>query len=277
MIQDIQPHILFNQYRNKVAQPNDYVLHFKDRKVLCKKAETLALPQICDLQEQNKQLRKQVIFLFSIDEQHYFLAQSLSYDVEAEYGFVDVRAFMDEEKQEARFAVATGLQLYTWYDCHRFCGRCQHPMEHAKDERMLYCDHCGNLEYPKIAPAVIVGIKHGDKLLLTKYRGRSHKKYALVAGFAEIGETIEETVQREVMEEVGLKVKNIKYYKSQPWGLSDTLLMGFYADVDGSDTIVLDERELALGEWIERGNIDEDISRLSLTGEMIEQFRNGKI
>ena len=76
-------------------------------------------------------------------------------------------------------------------------------------------------------PAVIVGITHGDEIVLTKYaRGFAH--YALVAGFTEIGETLEETVQREVMEEVGLKVKNIRYYKSQPWGIVDDILMGFF-------------------------------------------------
>ena len=72
---------------------------------------------------------------------------------------------------------------------------------------------------------------------MSKYSGRTYKKYALLAGFAEIGETVEETVRREVMEEVGLKVKNIRYYKSQPWAFSDTLLLGFYCDLDGEDRL----------------------------------------
>ena len=80
---------------------------------------------------------------------------------------------------------------------------------------------------------------------MSKYAGRDYKKYALIAGFAEIGETIEETVQREVMEEVGLKVKNLRYYKSQPWSFSNTLLFGFFAELDGSAEITLDEEELA--------------------------------
>ena len=88
---------------------------------------------------------------------------------------------------------------------------------------------------------------------------------------------MEETVKREVMEEVGLKVKNIRYYKSQPWSFSDTLLMGFYCDLDGEDSITLDEEELALAEWFEREDIPVEPSRDSLTNEMIMKFKNGEV
>ena len=113
---------------------------------------------------------------------------------------------------------------------------------------------------------------------MTKYAGREYTRYALVAGFNEIGETIEETVRREVMEEVGLRVKNLLYYKSQPWSLSDTILFGFYCDVDGDDAIRLDESELSVGEWVERENIPEypvGSAEISLTGEMMMQFKRG--
>ena len=85
---------------------------------------------------------------------------------------------------------------------------------------------------------------------------------------------VEETVKREVMEEVGLHVKNLRYYKSQPWAFSDTLLMGFFAEVEGDDSITLDREELALAEWFERENIPATESNISLTSEMIEYFRN---
>lgn len=123
------------------------------------------------------------------------------------------------------------------------------------------------MEFPKICPAVIVGVTDGNRILMSKYAGRSYKKYALLAGFTEIGETVEETVAREVMEEVGLKVKNIRYYKSQPWAFSDTLLMGFYCDLDGDAEVTLDEEELALAEWFERDEIPVEPSRDSLTNE----------
>jgi NAD+ diphosphatase len=128
--------------------------------------------------------------------------------------------------------------------------------------------------FPKIAPAVIVGVINGDKILLTKYANREYKRYALIAGFNEIGETIEETVRREVMEEAGLYVKNLKYYKSQPWGFDSNLLMGFFCEVDGSDKIRLDEHELSEAEWVDKENIPDYGENLSLTHEMMMVFKN---
>ncbi|MFR3321022.1 MAG: NAD(+) diphosphatase [Lachnospiraceae bacterium] len=147
-----------------------------------------------------------------------------------------------------------------------------HRMVHIDIERMMHCTSCGLMEYPKICPAVIVGVTKGDESLLTRYAGRSYKKYALIAGFAEVGETIEETVHREVMEEVGLKVKNLHYYKSQPWSASSTLLMGFFCEADGDDEIRLDQSELAEARWCPRAEVPE-WEDVSLTMEMMQVFR----
>ena len=144
-------------------------------------------------------------------------------------------------------------------------------------EIFRYAESCHNMEFPKICPAVIIGVTDGDKILMSKYAGRTYKKYALLAGFTEIGETLEETVQREVMEEVGLKVKNIRYYKSQPWSFTDTLLMGFYCDLDGGAAITLDREELAMAEWFQRDEIPVEPERDSITNEMIIRFKNGEV
>lgn len=179
-------------------------------------------------------------------------------------------------QREAAFAGVTGYQLADWYESRRFCPRCGRPMVHDEKERMMRCTACGLLEYPKICPAVIVGVQAGDRLLLTRYAGRSYRRYALIAGFAEIGETIEETVQREVMEEVGLRVKNLRYYKSQPWSFTGTLLMGFFAELDGADAIHLDRMELSEARWCTRDEIPED-DGVSLTREMMRVFKEGRI
>ena len=146
-------------------------------------------------------------------------------------------------------------------------------MEHDSKERMMRCSQCGNMEYPRISPAVIVGVTDGDRLLLSRYAGREYGGYALLAGFSEIGESLEATISREVYEEVGLKVKNPVYYKSQHWGLTDTLLVGFFAELDGDDTITLDREELSMAEWIHRNDIPPADPNISLTGDMIEHFR----
>jgi NAD+ diphosphatase len=142
---------------------------------------------------------------------------------------------------------------------------------------MIYCESCGFQSYPTISPCVIVAVHDGDRLLLTKYAGRAYTNYALIAGFAEIGESLEQTVHREVKEEVGLKVKNLKFYKSQPWPFTDTLLAGFFAELDGDDNITLQEDELALGVWMNKDDIPPAGLKISLTGEMMEAFRTGSV
>ena len=140
----------------------------------------------------------------------------------------------------------------------------------------MRCPACGNMIYPRIAPAVIAAVTHGDKLVLTKYANRSFTRYALIAGFIEIGETAEETVAREVLEEVGLRVKNIRYYKSQPWGVAGNLSIGYFCDLDGDDTIRLDEEELACAQWFDRHSLPAKDDGISLTREMIRIFGEGR-
>ena len=141
---------------------------------------------------------------------------------------------------------------------------------------MLRCPACGNLIFPRINPVVIAAVTDGDKLLLSRYAGRSYTSFALLAGYAEIGETIEQTVAREVYEEVGLKVKNLRYYKSQPWGVDGNLLFGFFCDLDGDGTIHLDENELSHAAWYPRHDLPVTDDGFSLTREMIRVFGEGR-
>ena len=140
----------------------------------------------------------------------------------------------------------------------------------------MRCPNCGNMIFPRIAPAVIIALTHGDKLILSQYAGRGTTRYGLLAGFIEIGETAEEAVAREVMEEVGLRVKNIRYYKSQPWGIAGNLLLGYFCDLDGDDVISIDENELSMAGWYDRHNLPAEDDGISLTREMIRIFGEGK-
>ena len=168
----------------------------------------------------------------------------------------------------------TAFHLYDWYRNNRFCGRCGTPVvpDPSHKERMLSCQQCGNTIYPKICPAIIVGVIDGERILLTKYAGRNNPNYALIAGFTEIGETAEETVMREVYEEVGVRVKNLRYYKTQPWGMASDLLIGYYAELDGDPFITLDRNELSTGLWMDRKDIIIEDEDFSLTREMIVRF-----
>lgn len=278
MIQDIAPHQYHNEYHPKAPSPDSYVLYYQEREVLVKWEEgQLSYPRFAELAGDNEGLYDQCRYLFTIDEERYYLADQLSYPSDRGFSMEKMEIFRGADPKYLAFAGITGAQLYRWYQSRRYCGHCAEPMVHSEKERMLYCPKCGLTEYPKLSPAVIVAITHGNRLLMSKYAGRGHNNYALIAGFAEIGETIEETVRREVMEEVGLKVTNLRFYKSQPWSFTDTLLFGFYVELDGTEDITLDREELAMAEWFEREEIPVTASRDSLTNEMIMKFKNGEV
>ncbi len=268
MLQDIAPHVYHNEMKFLTPTPEDLALCCSKEGVLLKKEDgALRLPRVGDCPE-----GLSWIYAFSIDETRYFLTREAA----AVEGFVPMNAYREQGSGLAAFACAVGQSLARWYGDNRFCGTCGKPMTHSTRERALVCPDCGRTVYPKICAAVIVAVTDGDRLLLTKYAGRAFTRYALIAGFCEIGETVEQTVCREVLEECGLRVKNLRFYKSQPWVVTDTLLFGFYADLDGSGEVHLQEDELSLGQWFERDELPADHSTDSLTGEMIEVFRLGQ-
>lgn len=276
MIQDIGSHRYHNEYKPVPPKETDSILYYQGRKALVKLVEnSFSFLTFQEAAPYYPQVYQNYTYLFKIDQTNYYLVSDLPVENFPDYTMEDVVLFRTMSPQTCCFALITGFQLFNWYSSRKFCGKCGHAMVHDTKERMMFCPACQNMEYPKISPAVIVGIRDKDRLLMSKYAGATGKRYALIAGFAEIGETLEETVQREVMEEVGLKVKNIQYYKSQPWSLSGSLLAGFYCDLDGEDSITLDQEELAMAQWFKREEIPYEDYDVSLTREMMLQFKKG--
>lgn len=273
MIQDILPRRYNNTYNETPVQENSNIMLFRDKMVLVKKEDNkLVYPGYSQVKEQLKGVR----YLFAIDGETYFLGNGADFmEIPEGFSWEEINIFRDAQYGYQAFAGITAHQLYGWYRDHRICSRCGSPLEHSHTERMLYCKECNHMIYPQICPAVIVAISDGDKLLLTKYAAGNYKRYALVAGFTEIGETIEETVHREVMEEVGLKVKNLRFYKSQPWSFTGTLLFGFFVEVDGNTAIKMDEQELSVAEWVDRKDVPHGDAEISLTREMMTVFYEG--
>lgn len=288
MIQDIFPKTLKNQYREKEPVEESRIFVFRERQILIGQDadQNLSLPRFKEIREQMAGealgnageaegiLRSRLQYYFSIDDTDYFGCKEVL-EPFGEYGYAPVHSFRQMISKDICFGVMTAWHLYQWYSVNRFCGRCGKATLHDQRERMVRCPACGNVIYPKIAPAVIVALTDGDRILMTKYADREYKKYALLAGFTEIGETAEETVRREVMEEVGLRVKNIRYYKSQPWGIDSNLLLGFFCDLDGSDRIHRDEAELAEAQWFHREKMPAHDDGISLTREMMGVFEKG--
>lgn len=279
MIQDIAPHVYHNEYKPVPPDRDSYILAYDGRQILLAQEEPegdIVFPRFQELEGKLDDLYEHYIYLFSIDDDRFYLIPDLDTALLPGYQFHDVRFLRTAGPRHLIFAGITGHQLYQWYGSRRFCGCCGKPMKHDTKERMMYCPSCGRHEYPVLMPAVIVGITNGDKIIMSKYEGRNFKLHALIAGFAEIGETIEETVHREVMEEVGLKVKNLRFYKSQPWSFSGTLLFGFFCDLDGDDTLTVDHDELSMAQWFDRSEVVGQGNDISLTNEMMMLFAEGK-
>ena len=283
MLQDLDFGYLDNQYHYEEPADDAIIICVRGKNMLLHRAsdDTLTLPtwgQVknwcadweCWFEEPTR-------YAFSMQEQHYFLFMGKSGDCADDYfTYENATILRQQTSKNICFAMMTAWHLYQWYRVNRFCGACGGKTVHDEKERMMRCNSCGNMIFPRIAPAVIIGLTHNDKLMLSTYANREYKRYGLLAGFIEIGETAEEAVAREVMEEVGLKVKNVRYYKSQPWGVAGNLSIGYFCDLDGDDTVHLDENELATAEWFDRNALPAKDDGISLTREMIRIFGEGK-
>jgi len=279
MIQDIAPKVFNNKFENKQASNNDIFLTYEKNNILIREnSDHLCYPRFSDFSSTYPNLVENAQFLFTIDSANYFLVNNPNLNNISGWTYATIQQLRSESECWRSFAGIVGYQLSQWYTQHKFCSHCGKFMTKSSKERMFYCENCGLQVYPTISPAIIVGVYNNDRLLLTKYANRNHARHALIAGFSEIGESFEETVRREVMEEVGLKIKNLTYYKSQPWPFSNTLLAGFFAELDGDDKVTLQEDELSLAVWKNRENIpQEDLLQISLTSEMIEAFRTKSV
>lgn len=269
MIQDIAPEKLdISYFPDSAPEADSVVFFFRKNEVLCRNDAISPFPVFGELDPVGE-----LTYLFSVSGRKFFLAQK---DISAPegMGFMNIRQLRQTSgiSNAHMLALFTAYHLSVWYSSNRFCGSCGRKTVPGSNERALICPDCVNIIYPRINPAVIVGVASGDRLLITRYAsGYAHD--ALVAGFAEIGEALEDTVRREVMEETGLRVKNIQYYKSQPWGMSGSLLAGFFCEADGDTAVTMDASELKSAVWTKASDIKGQPDNISLTNEMMCFFR----
>lgn len=304
MIQDIGEGLLRNEYaRKREPREGDMIFAFRGRNVLVctkdidgdgvrditvptvtgfdggtpgagRRSADITVPSVAGFDGQKDMFLQ---YLFEVGGMACFLLMNEDPAAEAPeipgFSYEKLSVLRRSRPRPLSFAGETAYQLFCWYRDNRYCGRCGHRMNFGEEERNMVCPVCGNRSYPRIMPAVIVGVTDGERILMTRYRGREYHGHALIAGFCEIGETGEDTVRREVFEEAGVRVKNIRYYKSQPWGFDSDLLLGYYCELDGDDTIRMEEDELSAAEWVRREDIKDRFENMSLTNEMIVRFR----
>ena len=275
MIQNIYPHRLDSSYRpDQVPGEEDGVFLFSGEEVLCRyKRYDIEFPCVRDLAD-----REGLIYLFDLDGKCYFLETKDQPAVSGSYRWVAVRSLrrLDTPNKQLIFAAVTARHLNDWYRSNRFCGCCGSPLEPSKTQRAMCCPSCGKIFYPKINPVVIIGITCGENILLTRYAGERFSYYALVSGFTEVGESLEETVARSVRSKIGLYVTNIRYYKSQPWGFSGNILAGYFCDVVGDPAIHMDANDKEEAIWMPREAVPGLPDDFSLTNDMMTAFRNGE-
>lgn len=277
MIHEILPHKLYNEFKICGPKSTDFVIRYDGAKTLLKKGTAYTIPRVGELLElEGKSLADfEGHYLFSIDETAFFLDDSVTCgDAPEGYEYMVSRTFRNMNPVE-RLGGATAAHLAHWESLNRFCGRCGSEMARGEKERSMVCPKCGNVVYPRISPVVIVAVRNGDKLLMAHNIDNPNPRLFLISGFVEIGESLEQAVHREVLEEAGLRVKNVRYFGSQPWPFSDSLIAGFTAELDGDDTIHMQEAELSEAMWVRREDIPEYETDVSISCCLIENFRRG--
>lgn len=162
-------------------------------------------------------------------------------------------------------------QVLDWDRNHQFCGRCGTQTEHHDRDRAKLCPSCGHTQYPRISPCIIVLVTNGDKVLLARSANFPPGMFSTLAGFVEPGETLEMAVHREIMEEVGVNVKNLEYMGSQPWPFPHSLMIGFHAEYDGGD-IVLEDEEIEEAGWWSINDLPNIPPRGSISHDLIARY-----
>jgi NAD+ diphosphatase len=176
------------------------------------------------------------------------------------------------ELEDGLFQLAeTAIHLVGWNRKLHYCSRCRAELRLKADERAKECPECGQLEFPRISPAIIVLVERGDKLLLARAARFTEPFYSVLAGFVEPGESMEETVRREIREEVGIEIKDIRYFGSQPWPFPDSLMIGFTA-VHAGGEIKIDGKEIVDADWFDVDHLPLIPGRISIARKLIDWF-----
>ncbi|MCU7492147.1 MAG: NAD(+) diphosphatase [Bacteroidota bacterium] len=197
----------------------------------------------------------------------------LPLDTEAPQGmaFRNLRSLLGEFESSFFALAGRAFQVKSWDLNHQYCGRCGSMTEERHDERAKVCPSCGLVSYPRISPAVIVAITNKNRILLARASRFKSNMYSVLAGFVEAGETFEDCIRREIMEEANIGVKNIKYFGSQPWPFPDSLMVGFTAEY-ASGELRADGVEIVELKWFSPEGIPAIPGKWSIARRLIDWF-----
>ena len=202
------------------------------------------------------------------------LSVELLPDVTAPPGmaFHDLRVLYGNMDETLHAAAGRAVQIMEWDRTHQYCGACGEPTELSTTDRSRICPGCKIPQFPRLAPAMIVAVERGDEILLARSRHFPAGIYSVLAGFVEPGESAEEAVAREVMEEAGIRVKDVRYFGSQPWPYPNSLMLGFTAGYDSGE-IRIEEEEIEDARWFKADEMPNFFpGRMSISQWLIRDF-----
>lgn len=245
---------------------------FSGQKLLVEEATSAKIPQTGNLSDFGfVPLQEQ--YLGKLGEHHCFLAQ-LPEEIEPPAGMAwrGLRDLFGELDPDHIALASRAIQLITWDQTHQYCGRCGTATEPMTTERARVCPQCGLTGYPRLSPCIIVRVTRGNQILLARGPRWQPGWFSILAGFMEPGETAEEAVEREVWEEVGIRVKNIRYFSSQSWPFPNSLMLGFTADYESGE-LTLQPDEIVEANWFTPETMPNVPSgKISISGRLIEDY-----
>lgn len=210
-------------------------------------------------------------YLGRLDEQDCFALDLGAAEAPAPWALCSLRSLI-AALDDARFGVAgRAVQIVQFAEAHRYCGRCGTPTVATAGERCLRCPACDHRAYPRVSPAIIVLVRRGRAALLAHASRFPEGLYSTLAGFVEPGESLEETLEREVLEEVGVRVKAVRYFGSQPWPFPHSLMVGFVAE-HASGEIAVDGEEIVDARWFEPEALPLLPPRASIARRLIDAW-----
>ena len=242
-----------------------------DRLLVSENDDTISVPLLSDLDDLGVTVSR-VHYLGRLGDHDCFTAE-LAPDFPLPEGTAlhGVRGLYARLSDELFSLAGRAVQILTWDRTHQFCGQCGTPTRLVPGERARACPHCGLTAYPRLSPAVIVLITRGDEVLLARGLRFPGNFYSTPAGFVEPGESLEQTVERELAEELSIKVRDIRYFGSQPWPYPHQLMIGFTCTWESGE-IVVDPTELADARWFTRDNLPNMPPPLSIARRLINSY-----
>jgi NAD+ diphosphatase len=230
-----------------------------------------SIPETADLEKcESALMRKQ--YLGILDNRLCYAAELAGAEFkEPRLVFKDLRALFGLMQEDLIWIAGRANQLVYWNRTHQYCGGCGRPTEDSSDERAKICPECGLINYPRLSPAIIVAVLKDDHILLGRNKRFKSPFYSVLAGFVEPGETLEECVKREISEEVGLTVKNIRYFGSQPWPFPNSLMIAFVADYAAGE-ICIDGSEIIDAAWFAKDHLPQIPPKISIARQLIDWF-----